>query len=32
MTVARKLVRFRSDLVGVQEVRWEKRHIVVAED
>jgi len=30
-TVARGLVRFRLDLVGVQEVGWEKRDTVLAE-
>ena len=31
-TVARGLVRFRLDLVGVDLVRWEKRDTVLAED
>jgi hypothetical protein len=30
-TVARRLVRFRLDLVGVVKVRWEKRDIALAE-
>jgi hypothetical protein len=31
-TVARVLVKFRLDLVGVHEVRWKKRDTVLAED
>jgi hypothetical protein len=31
-TVARGLVRFRLDLVCVQEVGWEKRETVLADD
>jgi exonuclease III len=31
-TVARKLARYRLDLVGVQEVRWDKGGLVRAED
>jgi exonuclease III len=30
MTVSRKLSRYRSDLVGVQEVRWEGSDTVPA--
>ena len=29
---ARELVRYKLDVVGVQEVRWDKRHTVRAED
>jgi exonuclease III len=32
MTVARELARYKLDLVGVQEVRWEKEGIVRAGD
>ena len=32
MKVAKELVRFRLDLVGVHKVRWEKRDTVLAED
>jgi len=31
-TAARELARFKLDLVGVQEVRWEKRGMVRAGD
>jgi hypothetical protein len=31
-SVTRRLVTFRLDLVGVEEVRWEKRDTVMAED
>jgi exonuclease III len=31
-TVAREMVKYKLDLVGVQEVRWEKGDIVQAED
>jgi len=30
--VSRKLARYKLDLVGVQEVRWNKRGTVRAED
>ena len=31
-TVARKLARYRLDLAGVQEVRWDKGGLARAED
>jgi hypothetical protein len=32
MSVAKELVKFRLDLVGVYYVRWEKRYTVLADD
>ena len=32
MMVARELARFKSDLVGVQEVRWDKGGMVTTGD
>jgi hypothetical protein len=32
MAVARELARYKSDLVGVQDVRWDKGGSVTAED